>query len=245
MSSRPRNGSRSGSSGTIAVPPAGSAATTSAFACATFSTVPSSSRCTGPMLVITPMSGRAIAHSSAIWPSPRIPISQTTTSVSGSIRVSVSGSADLVVVPRLGGDRPRVRPAHRRQDVLRRRLARRAGDRDDPRRAARPHRAAERAPAPRMHPRAPTSRPPRARTRDAEVLAPADGEEEVALLDAPRVDLHPRHLVRPRRSVEPAGTKRGDLLERERDHVVAAPSLLRASRATSRSSKGTVRSRNC
>ena len=73
------------------MPPTGSDATTSAFAWATFSIVPSSSRCTGPMLVTTPTSGRATAHSSAICPSPRMPISQTTTSVSGSIRVSVSG----------------------------------------------------------------------------------------------------------------------------------------------------------
>ena len=66
MSSRVRYGASSGSSGTTAVPPGGSAATTSDFALATFSTVPSSSRCTGPMLVITPTSGFATAHSSAI-----------------------------------------------------------------------------------------------------------------------------------------------------------------------------------
>ena len=66
MSSRVRYGASSGSSGTTAVPPGGSAATTSAFALATFSTVSSSSRCTGPMLVITPTSGLATAHSSVI-----------------------------------------------------------------------------------------------------------------------------------------------------------------------------------
>ena len=99
MSSRSRNGSSSGSSGTTAAPPWGSEATTSALASATFSTVPRSSRCTGPMLVITPMSGLAIAHSSAIWPIPRMPISQTTTSVSGSIRVSVSGRPISLLCP--------------------------------------------------------------------------------------------------------------------------------------------------
>src|SRR5206468_10424858 len=78
-----------------------------------------------------------------------------------------------------------------------------------------------------------------------EISTAADLDEEIALLDSPRVDLHARHLVRPRRAVEPAGAELGDLVERERDHVVAAPSRLRASRATSRSSKGTVRSRNC
>ena len=91
-SSRSRYGSSSGAGvGAIAVPPGGSAPTISAFACATRSTVPSSSRCTGPTLVTTPMSGRATAQSAAIWPRPRIPISATTTSVSGSIRASVSG----------------------------------------------------------------------------------------------------------------------------------------------------------
>ena len=77
-----------------------------------------------------------------------------------------------------------------------------------------------------------------------EVPAAADLDEQVALLDPARVDLHAGHLVRPGRAVEPAGAELGDLVERERDHVVAAPSRLRASRATSRSSKGTVRSRN-
>ena len=51
------------------------------------------------MLVITPTSGRAIAHSSAICPSPRMPISQTTSSVSGSMRVSVSGKPISLLWP--------------------------------------------------------------------------------------------------------------------------------------------------
>ena len=72
---------------------------TSAFAWATRSTVPSSSRCTGPMLVTMPTSGRAMAHSSAIWPMPRMPISQTTTSVSGSMRVRVSGRPISLLCP--------------------------------------------------------------------------------------------------------------------------------------------------
>ena len=116
--------------GTTAVPPAGSAATISAFALATFSTVPSSSRWTGPMLVITPTSGRATSHSSAIWPSPRMPISRRRPPCRAR-----SGErqrqTDLVVVPALRRDRARVRAAQRRQDVLRRRLPGGAGDPDD------------------------------------------------------------------------------------------------------------------
>ena len=88
---RDRARARRCSAGTTAVPPAGSAAITSAFASATFSTVPSSSRCSGPMCGMTAMSGRAIALSAAICPSPRMPISVTRIFVSGSSRHTVSG----------------------------------------------------------------------------------------------------------------------------------------------------------
>ena len=91
MSSR-RCGSRSADLGTTAIPPSGSAATSSAFERATPSTEPTSSRWTGPTAVITPMSGRAISQSSAIWPKPRMPISTRQTSVSGSSLPSVSGT---------------------------------------------------------------------------------------------------------------------------------------------------------
>ncbi len=63
----------------------------SAFASAIASSVPSSSRCTGPTLVMTPISGSAISHSSAIWPTPRIAISSTRTSVPGGAPRIVSG----------------------------------------------------------------------------------------------------------------------------------------------------------
>ena len=59
---------------------------------ATFSIVSTSSRCTGPTFVITPMSGLANDASYAIWPSPRIPSSAMQISVSGSSRASVSGT---------------------------------------------------------------------------------------------------------------------------------------------------------
>ena len=54
--------------------------------------VPTSSRCTGAMLVMTPTSGSATRASSRIWPAPRIAISTTATSVPGSISSRVSGT---------------------------------------------------------------------------------------------------------------------------------------------------------
>ena len=59
----------------------------------------------------------------------------------------------------------------------------------------------------------------RERVRD-EVGAAADRDEEVALLDPPRVDLHARDLGRPRPRVEPA--ERLDQVQLERDHRRAA-----------------------
>ena len=106
------------------------------MASAIASRVPSSSRWTGPMLVIAATSGSAIPHSSAIWPRPRIAISSTSTSRLGRRRQHGERQADLgVVVLRAGVD------AHgqdRVADVLDRGLAHRAGDPD--------HRAAELAP---------------------------------------------------------------------------------------------------
>ena len=69
----------------------------SAFASAIASSVPSSSRCTGPMFVIAPTSGSAIPQSSAIWPFPRIAISSTRTSVSGGAARIASGSPTSVL----------------------------------------------------------------------------------------------------------------------------------------------------
>src|SRR3954452_11567072 len=92
VTSARRCGSSSGSpAGVTAVPPGSSAAISSAFVAAIASTLPSSSRCTGPMLTITPTSGSAIAASSAICPAPRIAISRTRTSVPGGAPSTVSG----------------------------------------------------------------------------------------------------------------------------------------------------------
>ena len=73
-----------------------------------FSMLPSSSRCTGAIAVIdADVAAARSRRAPRIWPAPRIPISVTTTSVSGSMRQSVSGSADLVVEAVLGRDEPR------------------------------------------------------------------------------------------------------------------------------------------
>ena len=84
---------RPGSSyGTIAVPPGGSAATSSLFARSTPSSEPTSSRCAGPTFVIDADLRPRDPQSSAIWPKPRIASSTMQTSVSGSSRQSVSGT---------------------------------------------------------------------------------------------------------------------------------------------------------
>ena len=91
---------------------------------------PTSSRWTGPMLVITPTSGSAIRASSSICPNPRMPISSTSTSVPSRRGEHRQRQPDLgVEVRRVGGDAP-VRRDQRRDQLLRRGLADRAGDAD-------------------------------------------------------------------------------------------------------------------
>ncbi len=80
------------SSGTMATPPGGSAATSSPFATVTAASEPTRSRCAGPTFVTTPIDGRAICARSAICPRPRIASSRMQTSVSGSSLQSVSGT---------------------------------------------------------------------------------------------------------------------------------------------------------
>jgi hypothetical protein len=97
MSLLPRYGSRSGSGGTTAMPPGGSASISSAFAFAMFSSEPRNSRCAGPMFVITPTSGRTNDVSHAICPAPRMASSLMQISVSSSIRQIVSGTPTSVL----------------------------------------------------------------------------------------------------------------------------------------------------
>jgi hypothetical protein len=76
----------------IAVPPAGRASTNSPFARATPSSPPTRSVCAAATPVTTPMSGRATAQRRAISPSPRMPNSTTSTSVSSGAATIVTGS---------------------------------------------------------------------------------------------------------------------------------------------------------
>jgi hypothetical protein len=145
--------------------------------------------------------------------------------------------ADLVVVPAIGGDDPGVRCAEGSEDVLRRRLARGARDADDGRLAARADDCADRRERAELVVGM-ENRGRAARERMlGEVPAAGHGDEQVALFDAPRVDLHPRRLVGPARPDQT--TERLELGERERDHALA-PSERSASLATSRSSKGST-----
>ena len=56
-----KGSSATASVGTTAIPPAGSASSSSAFARAMFSMLPSCSRCAGAIAVMTPTSGCAIS----------------------------------------------------------------------------------------------------------------------------------------------------------------------------------------
>ena len=113
MSVRVRYGSSSGSSGTTATPPGGSASISSAFARATFSIVSTSSRCTGPTFVITPTSGLTNDASHAIWPEAAHP--QLADADLGVLLdpADRERDADLGVVVALVRDRPPVRRAER------------------------------------------------------------------------------------------------------------------------------------
>src|SRR5204862_8347216 len=129
--------------------------------------------------------------------------------------------------------------AERRQDVLRRRLAGRAGDPDDARARPVPNERAE-----RRHRGERLLRDERRGRASSQrllaVVGPApDRHEQVAGLDAARIDLDALDHVVAR--VE--RTERWKLVDAKLDHAVA-PSRRSASRATSRSSNGIVRSAN-
>ena len=122
----------------------------------------------GPTLTITPTSGSAIAVSSAICPAPRIAISSTSASVSGGRVQDGQRQPDLGVEVLAGSPRCRMAREQRREDVLGRGLAGRAGDADDlaplapsSRRHARPAPAArQRVVGREQHARAWRSAPP-------------------------------------------------------------------------------------
>ena len=126
---------------------------------------PSSSRCTGPTLTITPTSGSAIAVSSAICPAPRIAISSTSTSVSAGAAEHRQRQADLGVEVLRADDRaqPLRRSSAARMSFVEV-LPVEPGDRDDLRAAP---------PSSRRQARASACRPPA--DRGARARAPRSG----------------------------------------------------------------------
>lgn len=82
----------SGSSAfSTAVPSTGRHSTSSPLPSATASIEPNSERCTAATSVTTPTVGRPTRHSSAMWPTPRAPISSTAHWVSSGAPINVSG----------------------------------------------------------------------------------------------------------------------------------------------------------
>ena len=103
--------------------------------------------------------------------------------------------ADLVVEARLRGDRAGRRRAERGEDVLRRRLAGRARDPDDARVRAVTHERAERGERLERLVREQRRRGAADERLVAELGAPADRDEQIAVLDAARVDLDAGDLL--------------------------------------------------
>ena len=102
--------------------------------------------------------------------------------------------AQLRVVAPLGRDRARDGLAERREDVLRRRLARGAGDADEASAAAGAEHLADHGHRRELVARDERRRAPLAGVGD-EVAPAADGDEEVAGPDPARVDLESRELA--------------------------------------------------
>ena len=186
------------STGTTAVAPGRSPTSSSAFAAAIASSEPSSSRCTGPMLTMTPTSGSAIATSSAIWPgAAHRHLEHEHLGADGSARGSCSGRPISVLrFCSLATTRRAVLGEHRGEHVLRRRLAGRAGDRRSPARRARGARSAPAPAAPRADRRRRAARPAARSASLERVLgrdehAPGAGVERCAG-EAAAVDVAPR-----------------------------------------------------
>ena len=161
--------------------------------------------------MITPTSGRANAHSSAICPNPRIASSRMQISVSSSRRQSVNGTPISLLKLRSAATVRACGAADRREDILRRRLPHRAGDRDDARGRAVADRARERGERGVRIAREEHRRRRHARTRACRSRRRADRDEEIAFLDAPGVDLDAGDLVGPGRSREFAGSEAGEM----------------------------------
>jgi len=149
--------------------------------------------------------------------------------------------AELVVEARLRGDGARDGRTQRVQDVLRRGFPGRARDPDDTRAASLADRRAERADRRERvlrHERRCCAASARV---GEEVLPRPDRDEEIARLDEARVDLDAGDTIAAR--LERSDVELLDLCDRQRDHACTF-ALRSSSRATSRSSNGSLRSAN-
>ena len=146
--------------------------------------------------------------------------------------------ADLGVVAALGGDRPPLGRADRGEDVLRRRLAHRPGDRDDSRRLRSRTRAGEGGERREASSGTSAAAAPRARARSRNVGPAADATKR-SPGSTRRESICRPVLGRRRRARSRPGASSADLVEGEgiMRRVCSARS---ASRATSRSSNGSV-----
>ena len=158
------NGSSAGASpGTTAIPPGGSASSSSAFARATFSTLPSCSRCDGrDRRDDADVRARDLRESADLPRAAHAHLGDDDLGV-GLDAGERERQPDLVVEAGFGGDEPNVRAQQRGEDVLRRGLPDRAGDRDDARAAARAHGAADRRERPNASSGTSVAAAPRAR----------------------------------------------------------------------------------
>ena len=170
------------------------------------------------MLVTSAIVGRAIAHSSAIWPSPRMPISAITISVVGLEPEQRERQPDLVVETPLGGDGLGMRCAERAEDVLRRRLPGRADDGDHLRAAPGANERGEGGERGVLVVRDERGRSSRARLVHVP-NARVQRDEEVSGPDLAGVGPDRGDDGAGFQAVEPPEAKRGELVERERDHV--------------------------
>ncbi len=207
--------------GTTATPPGGSASISSAFALATFSTVPTSSRWTGRDVRDQPDLRPGERGEPGDLAEPAHPHLDDAELGVGLDPAERQRHAELVVEVPLGGDRAEMRAAERGEDVLRGRLPGRAGDADDARARAVAHGAADRGERPvrarrgrarpRRRARERARRSRRRRRRPRTGRPPRSGASRSAC---------PVTSVAQGRAVEPA--ERLEELELERDHGRAA-----------------------
>ena len=178
------------------MPPGGSATIASAFASATRSTVPTSSRCSGPIDDTSDDVGPRDRTELGDLPEPAHAHLGDEDLGLGLEPADRQRQADLVVLALRRPDRRHDGAAERTEDVLRRGLARGADDGDDARVALRADERRERCERCFLIARHERGGAPRGRVRDV-LDAGVESDEEVTRPDDARVGLDPGDLPRP------------------------------------------------